>query len=62
LDHGLVSVVIPTYDRAQRVVRVIDSVLAQAYRKIEVIVVDDGSSGATATLIRSLFGTSNAVP
>lgn len=39
----LVSVIIPTYKRANLLPRAIDSVLNQTYKNIEVIVVDDNS-------------------
>lgn len=48
---GLVSVVIPTFNRAAIVGRAIDSALAQSYRCIEVIVVDDGSSDDTRSVV-----------
>jgi len=49
----LVSVVIPTYNRAETVRRSIDSVLDQSYCPIEVIVVDDGSTDATRNVLQS---------
>ena len=40
----LVSVIIPSYNRPERTQRAIDSVAAQSYSPIELIVVDDGST------------------
>jgi glycosyltransferase involved in cell wall biosynthesis len=39
----LVSVIIPTYKRSERLLTAIDSVLKQTYSKIEIIVVDDNN-------------------
>lgn len=41
MQEGLVSVVIPTFKRPDKLSRAIDSVLAQTYPNVEVIVVDD---------------------
>jgi hypothetical protein len=41
---GLVSTIIPVYNRTGMVQKAVDSVLAQTYRPIEVILVDDGST------------------
>jgi hypothetical protein len=49
------SVVVPTYNRAATLRRAIDSVLAQSCDDFELIVVDDGSTDTTATVIES-FG------
>ncbi|MBI5761249.1 MAG: glycosyltransferase family 2 protein [Planctomycetales bacterium] len=52
----LVSVVIPTYNRAYCVARTIDSALAQTHQNLEILVVDDGSKDDTAAVIRARYG------
>lgn len=48
---ALVSVVIPTYNRANLITDALDSIVAQTYRPIEIVVADDGSKDDTASVI-----------
>jgi glycosyltransferase involved in cell wall biosynthesis len=51
-----VSVVIPTYNRADKICPTIESVLAQTLRDLEVIVIDDGSTDDTGRVLNATFG------
>ncbi len=46
-ERGLVSVIIPTYNRAHLIVETLNSLLAQTYTRFEAIIVDDGSKDNT---------------
>lgn len=52
-EYPIVSVIIPTYNRAEFVGAAIASVLGQTFSRFELIVIDDGSSDATDQVIRS---------
>jgi hypothetical protein len=51
-----ISVVVITYNRRDFVIRTLDAVLAQSRPADEIVVVDDGSTDGTATLLRDRYG------
>ncbi len=55
-ETPLVSVVIPAYNAEEYVAAALDSVLAQDWQPFEVVVVDDGSSDGTGTIVQSYPG------
>lgn len=48
----LVSVIVPTYNRANYICETIESILAQDYPEKEILVIDDGSSDDTASVLK----------
>ena len=46
-----ISVIVPAYNIEQYIARCLDSLLAQTYRNLQIIVVDDGSSDQTGAII-----------
>jgi glycosyltransferase involved in cell wall biosynthesis len=55
-NRPLVSAVIPTYNRTNQTFAAIESVLAQTYSNIEVIVVDDGSIDGSDQIVEKFVG------
>lgn len=53
----MISVIIPTYNRADRISLSIKSVLNQSYTDFELIVVDDGSNDETENVVSSINDT-----
>ena len=53
-NPGLISCIIPVYNREKLIVECVDSILAQSYDNYEVIIVDDGSTDQTPVITKSL--------
>jgi glycosyltransferase involved in cell wall biosynthesis len=51
-DKGLVTVIMPTYNRAKLIARALDSARAQTYAHKQIVVVDDGSTDGTPELVK----------
>src|SRR5690606_30981203 len=53
MSGPLVSIIIPTFNRAHLIGETLDSVIAQTYQNWECIVVDDGSTDDTAKVMEA---------
>lgn len=54
MEKGIkVSIIVPTYNRAEIIIECLDSIIAQSYQNIELIVVDDGSTDKTKFIVES---------
>jgi glycosyltransferase involved in cell wall biosynthesis len=53
MEAKLISVIVPAYNGEKYLAWALDSIFAQDYRPIEAVVVDDGSTDATASIARS---------
>ncbi|MEZ2743019.1 glycosyltransferase family 2 protein [Paenalcaligenes hominis] len=52
--NSLISVIVPAYNAEKTIVTAITSVVAQTWRHVEIIVVDDASTDDTAVLVQQL--------
>lgn len=55
MQPGLVSVIVPVYNRPEMLVEAVQSVLDQNYSSIQIVIVDDGSTDSTPEVIQSLL-------
>ncbi len=52
-EKGLVSIIIPTHNRADLICETLESIRKQSYKKIEVIVIDDHSKDGTLEAVKA---------
>ncbi|BAY49263.1 family 2 glycosyl transferase [Scytonema sp. HK-05] len=57
----LVSVIIPAYNAEKFIAATLESVLSQSYKKIEVVIVDDGSGDRTVEIVQEFAAKDNRV-
>lgn len=56
MNTVLISIIIPTYNRAHLIGQTLDSILAQTYQNWECIIIDDGSTDNSAEIIDDYIG------
>lgn len=54
MENALISVVVPVYNVEKYVKKCLDSLIAQTYKTIEIIVVDDGSTDSSLSICTKL--------
>lgn len=58
----LISVIIPTYNRAWSILRALESVMEQSFDNFDVWIVDDGSSDKTREIVQEFVSRGTRVP
>ena len=61
MNDPLVSIIIPTYNRAHLIGETLESVITQTYVNWECIVVDDGSTDNTSEILKSYSAKDNRI-
>ena len=51
----LISIIVPTYNRKELVIKLIDSLSNQKIKNFEIIVIDDGSTDDTYNILKNYF-------
>ncbi len=54
-SRPLVSIVIPTHNRKDMLIRLVKSILRSSYKRIEILIIDDASTDGTAQKARALY-------
>ena len=59
--EGLISLIVQVYNKEDKVEKCIKSILNQTYKKIEIIMIDDGSTDKTLEICRKIEKTDNRI-
>ena len=54
MDLPLVSIIIPVYNTGLKARKLVDRILSSDYKKVEVILVDDGSEDDSYEILKSI--------
>ena len=54
-NHPLISVILPVYNSEKTIEKTLNSILSQTYNNFEILIYDDASSDATASIIQSVI-------
>ena len=60
-EKDLVSIIIPTYNCKEYLLEAINNCLEQTYKKIKIIVIDDGSTDGTKEIIANTYKQNNII-
>lgn len=61
IELGLVSVIIPVYRSERFIAETLDSVLAQSYKKLEIIIINDASPDNSESIIQKYINKSSNI-
>lgn len=61
MNNGLISVIIPAYNTGKYIKRCLKSITNQTYTKLEIIVVNDGSTDNTASIVTEMIKTDSRI-
>ena len=59
--EGLISIIVPIYNKEDKVKKCIESILNQSYKNLEVIMIDDGSTDRTLKICKEIKKTDSRI-
>lgn len=61
MEKELVSIIIPAYNAEHHISRCLESILGQTYQNLEILVIDDGSTDGTYSIVKGISYRDNRV-